>query len=94
MAASLERSRDMQMRSCDVIGHVTGIDESEPSTQLTRSAPMSTTLPQNSVSGAIIRDDTWRPLVVKLLSTNQMLTQNLLILSNNKGLNRGASCRK
>ena len=28
----------MQM-SCDVIGHVTALDESEPSTRLTRSAP-------------------------------------------------------
>ena len=39
MAASLERSRDIQMRSCDVIGHVTALDESEPSIHLTRSVP-------------------------------------------------------
>ena len=38
----------MQM-SCDVIGHVTALDQSDPSTQL----------------------PPWRPLVVKLLSTNQ-----------------------
>ena len=28
MAASIERSRDMEMRSCDVIGHVTALDQS------------------------------------------------------------------
>ena len=39
MAVSIERSRYMQMKSCDVIGHVTALDESEPSTRLTRSAP-------------------------------------------------------
>ena len=38
MASSIERSRDMQMKSCDVIGHVTALDESEPSTRLTRCA--------------------------------------------------------
>ena len=82
MAASIERSRDIQMKICDVIGHVTALDQSEPSTQLT--------LPQNSVSGAIIGDDTWRPLVVKLISANQMLTENLNILSDNRGFSRGA----
>ena len=39
MAASIERSRDIQMKSCNVIGHVTALDPSEPSTRLTRSAP-------------------------------------------------------
>ena len=39
MAVSIEKSRDMQMRNCDVISHVTALDQSEPSTHLTRSAP-------------------------------------------------------
>ena len=53
--------------SCDVIGHVTVLDQSDPSTKL----------------------PPWRPLVVKLLSTNQMLTQ-ILPLSDNRGLYGGA----
>ena len=40
------------MKSCDVVGHVTALDLSEPSTQL----------PQNRASRAIIGDDTLRPL--------------------------------
>ena len=39
MAASIEKSRDMQMRNRDVIVHVTALGQSEPSTQLNRSAP-------------------------------------------------------
>ena len=37
MAASKERSRGMQMR-CDVVDHVTALDQSEPSTHLIRSS--------------------------------------------------------
>ena len=39
MAASIERSRDMQMRRRNVVGHVTALDQSEPSTPLKRSSP-------------------------------------------------------
>ncbi|KAI0233447.1 hypothetical protein LSAT2_016304 [Lamellibrachia satsuma] len=51
MAASIERSRDMQMRRCDVVGHVTALDQSEPSTQLYRSAPWRTKLVIAAVVG-------------------------------------------
>ena len=51
----------MQMRNCDVISQVTSLDPSEPSTHLTRSQ-LATLLSQNSASGAIIGDDTLRPL--------------------------------
>ena len=54
--------------SCDVIGHVMVLDQSDPSSQL----------------------PPWRPLVVKLLSTNQKVPQ-ILSLSDNRGLYGGAS---
>ena len=38
--ASIESSLDMQTKSCDVVSHVTALDPSEPSTRLTRSAPL------------------------------------------------------
>ena len=57
----------MQM-SCDVIGHVMVLDQSDTSTQLSP----------------------WRPLVVKLLSTNHKVPQ-MLSLSDNRGLYGGAS---
>ena len=38
MAASIEKSRDMQMRDCDVVSHVTDLDPSEPQAHLNRSA--------------------------------------------------------
>ena len=72
----------MQM-NCDVIGHVTALDQSEqskpghkPSTQLTRSAPLVTVSPQNNVSGAIIGDGTLRPLVTVSLQ-NGVIYANL-----------------
>ena len=54
--------------SCDVIGHVTALDQSYPSTQL----------------------PPWRPLVVKLLSTNQKVPPKFTHLSDNRGLYDGA----
>ena len=74
MAASIEKSRDMQMRNCDVISLVTALDPWEPATQLTRSAPL-TILPQNSASGAIIEDDT-------LLSLSTVSPQNGVMYAN------------
>ena len=58
----MERSRDMQMRSCDVISHVTTLDPSEPSTRLTRSAPDDNTTAKKKCIGGDNRDDTLRPL--------------------------------
>ena len=62
MAASLERSRDIQMKSCDVIGHVTALDPSEPSTRLIRSAPGDNITAKKKCLGGDNRDDTLRPL--------------------------------
>ena len=62
MVASLERSRDIQMKSCDVIDHVTTLDPSEPSTRLIRSAP-GDNITEKSASGAIIGDYLVAPLV-------------------------------
>ena len=45
-----------------VIGHVTALDQSEPSTQLTRSAPGDSNTAKQFLR-AIIWDDTLRPLV-------------------------------
>ena len=59
---SANYSRDLQMRNCDVIGHVTALNPSEPSTHLTRSASGDNINAKNNDSGAIIGDDTLRPL--------------------------------
>ena len=61
--------------NCDVIGHVTALDQSEPSTQLTRSAPGDSITAKKS-SGAIIWDDTLRPLVT-VLPQNGVMYANL-----------------
>ena len=50
MAASIERSRDMQMKSCDVIGHVTALDQSN-------AYPKSAHLSDNR---GLPRGDLWR----------------------------------
>ena len=52
----------MQMKICDVTSHVAALDPSKPSTQLTRSASGDSITAKN-VSGAIIEEDTLRPLV-------------------------------
>ena len=61
MATSMERSRDIQMKSCEVIGHVTALDPSEPSTRLTRSAPGDNITAKQCLGGDN-RDDTLRHL--------------------------------
>ena len=58
----------MQTKSCDVTGHVTALDPSEPSTRLTRSAP-GDNITAKQCLGAIIGDDTLRPLVTVSLQT-------------------------
>ena len=51
----------MQM-SCDVIGHVTTLDQSDPSTQLPRVVKLLSTNQKVLLLCAIIGDFTWRPL--------------------------------
>ena len=65
----------MQMKSCDVIGHVTALDPSEPSTRLIRSAP-GDNITAKQCLGAIIGDDTLRPLVMVSLQ-NGVIYANL-----------------